>query len=207
MYLMSTRNISRGGKGSWCTGLTTLPLLCANCLEIWEPQPPGTLRACPGLYRYCYAFALNHSTITRCEGTRWGSWLRHCATSRKVAGSIPDGIIRIFHWHNPSRRSMALGLTQRLTEMNTRNISWAVKVVGVYGWQPYHLHVPTVLKSRSLKLLEPSGSVQDCNGIALSFTWPMKSGNQPTSSSIITRGKRSGMTVRTNTLTMVKAVA
>ena len=28
---------------------------------------------------------------------RWRSWLRHCATSRKVAGSIPDGIIGIFH--------------------------------------------------------------------------------------------------------------
>jgi len=22
---------------------------CADCLEIWEPQPPGTLKACPGL--------------------------------------------------------------------------------------------------------------------------------------------------------------
>jgi hypothetical protein len=30
-------------------------------------------------------------------GTRWRSWLRHCATSRKVAGSIPDGITGIFH--------------------------------------------------------------------------------------------------------------
>ena len=29
-------------------------------------------------------------------GTRWRSWLRHCAASRKVAGSFPD-IIRIFH--------------------------------------------------------------------------------------------------------------
>jgi hypothetical protein len=28
----------------------------------------------------------------------WRSWLRHCATSRKVAGSIPDGVIGIiFH--------------------------------------------------------------------------------------------------------------
>ena len=27
---------------------------------------------------------------------RWRSWLRHCATSRKAAGSIPDGIIGIF---------------------------------------------------------------------------------------------------------------
>ena len=25
--------------------------------------------------------------------TRWRSWLRHCATSRKGAGSIPDGFI------------------------------------------------------------------------------------------------------------------
>jgi len=52
-------------------------------------------------------------------GTRWRSWLRHCATSRKIAGSIPDGINGIFHWHNPSGRS-----TQPLTEMSTRNTSW-----------------------------------------------------------------------------------
>ena len=57
-------------------------------------------------------------------GTRWRSWLMHCATSRKVTGSIPDGVTGIFHWHNPSGRTMALGLTQPLTEMNTRNISW-----------------------------------------------------------------------------------
>jgi hypothetical protein len=25
----------------------------------------------------------------------------HCATSRKIAGLIPDGIIGIFYWHNP----------------------------------------------------------------------------------------------------------
>jgi len=30
------------------------------------------------------------------RGTRWRSWLRHCATSRKVADSIPDGVIGIF---------------------------------------------------------------------------------------------------------------
>jgi hypothetical protein len=29
-----------------------------------------------------------------------------------------------FHWHNPSGRTMALGSTQPLTEMSTRNISW-----------------------------------------------------------------------------------
>ena len=98
---------------------------------------------------------------------RCRSWLRHCATSRKVAGSIPDGVIGIFHWHSPSGRTMALGLTQPLTEMSTRNISYEVKASGVYRWQPNHLHVPTVLKSGSLNLLEPSGPVQSCNGTAL----------------------------------------
>ena len=29
--------------------------------------------------------------------TQWRCWLRHCATSWKVAGSIPNGIIGIFH--------------------------------------------------------------------------------------------------------------
>jgi len=46
---MSTRNISWEVKGDWRVGLTTLPLSCADCPEIWEPQPPGTLMACPGL--------------------------------------------------------------------------------------------------------------------------------------------------------------
>ena len=27
----------------WCVELTTLPLSCVDCLEVWEPQPPGTL--------------------------------------------------------------------------------------------------------------------------------------------------------------------
>ena len=44
------------GKGGRCVGLTTLPPSCADCLEIWKPQPPGTLRACPGLYRDCFTF-------------------------------------------------------------------------------------------------------------------------------------------------------
>jgi len=53
---MSTMVISWGGKGGWCIGLTTLPALCDDHLEIWEPQPPGTVRACPGLSWDCFAF-------------------------------------------------------------------------------------------------------------------------------------------------------
>ena len=31
------------------------------------------------------------------EGTQWRSWLRHCTTSREVAGSIADCVIGICH--------------------------------------------------------------------------------------------------------------
>jgi len=44
-----------------------------------------------------------------------------------------------------------------------------VKADGAYSWHPYHLHVPNVLKSGSFSLLEPTGPVQACNGIALPF--------------------------------------
>jgi len=68
--------------------------------------------------------------------------------------------VPLWHW----------GWLSLLTEMSTRNISWGLMAAGAWGWQPYHLHVPTVLKSRSLDLLEPPGPVQACNGIALPFT-------------------------------------
>jgi hypothetical protein len=39
-------------------------------------------------------------------------------------GWVPAGVIRIFPWLNPSGRIVALGSTQPLTEMSTRNPSW-----------------------------------------------------------------------------------
>jgi hypothetical protein len=79
------------------------------------------------LHACCY-FAY---TIDIQRGPRWHRWLRHCATNRQVAGSIPDGVSgNFFHWHNPVGRTMALGSTQPLTEMSTRNISWGVNAAG-----------------------------------------------------------------------------
>jgi hypothetical protein len=46
----------------------------------------------------------------------------HYATSRKVAGSIPDEVIGLFNSANPSSHAMSLGSTQSLTEMNIRNL-------------------------------------------------------------------------------------
>jgi hypothetical protein len=36
--------------------LTTLLTSCADSHEFWEPETPGTHRACPGLYRNCFEF-------------------------------------------------------------------------------------------------------------------------------------------------------
>jgi hypothetical protein len=64
------------------------------------------------VYYYCY--------FTISGGTWWRSWLRHCATSRKVAGSIPDGVTGNFQLLNPSGRIVTLGSTQPVAEMSNR---------------------------------------------------------------------------------------
>ena len=46
---------------------------------------------------------------------------------------FPMVSLGIFHWNNPSGRTMALGLNQPLTEMSTRNIPWWVKVAGAWA--------------------------------------------------------------------------
>ena len=42
----------------------------------------------------CEDFVIAHIND---RGTAVAQWLRCCATNRKVAGSIPDGVIGIFH--------------------------------------------------------------------------------------------------------------
>jgi len=66
----------------------------------------------------------NYIIILYTRGTAVAQWLRCCATNRTVAGSIPDGVTGIFHWHNPSDRTMTLGSTQPLTDMSTRSITF-----------------------------------------------------------------------------------
>jgi len=52
-----------------------------------------------------------------------------------------------------------------------------------------NLHVPIVFKSGSLNLLEPSGPVQACNGIALPFTFCLRTKDQCTLPLTISRCK------------------
>jgi hypothetical protein len=61
------------------------------------------------------------SATTNICGMRYRSWLRHYATSRKVTGPNPDEVF-FFNLPNPSCHTKALGSTQPLTEMTTRNL-------------------------------------------------------------------------------------
>jgi hypothetical protein len=80
----------------------------------------------------------------------------------EVPGSIPDGVIGNFRWQS-FRPHYDPGVDSASNRNKYQKYFLGVKVAGAYGWQPYHLHV---LKSGSVSLLEPSGSVQACNGIA-----------------------------------------
>jgi hypothetical protein len=64
-------------------------------------------------------------------GTRKSSWLTHYTTSLKVAGSIPYVVIRFLNWSKSSSPTNALGSTQPLTEMSTRNLSGGWRAAGV----------------------------------------------------------------------------
>ena len=88
-------------------------------------------------------------------------------------GSIPDGGAGIFHRHNPSGRSMALRLTQPLTETSTRNISWGGKGGQCIGLTTLPPSCAECLKCGSLNLLEAHGPVQACNGITYLLTYSM----------------------------------
>jgi hypothetical protein len=41
--------------------------------------------------------SLKSALYVKIRGVRWRSWFRHRVASRKVAGSIPDGVSGIFH--------------------------------------------------------------------------------------------------------------
>ena len=88
--------------------------------DIPQKEEPVT----PRISFYSLRQSTLNTSLESSVGTAVAQWLRCCATNRKVTGSIPDGVIGIFHRHNPSDRTMALGSTQPLTEMSTRRISW-----------------------------------------------------------------------------------
>jgi len=66
--------------------------------------------------------------ISHIRSSRWRSWLRHSATSRKVGVSIPDGIIGIFHWRNSS----VPGVNSALNKNEYQEYFLGVKAAGAW---------------------------------------------------------------------------
>jgi hypothetical protein len=66
-------------------------------------------------------FLFYDSVCNDSQGTPHLSWLRHCATTLKVAGLIRDKFIGFFNLPNPSSGAMVMKSIRRLTEMIARN--------------------------------------------------------------------------------------
>ena len=82
-----------------------------NCKQYPEPAATPCLQKSASSTWYMYL-----------PGPEVAQWLRRCATSRKVLGSIPCGVIGFLNHIFSSDQTMALGSTQPLVKMSTRNI-------------------------------------------------------------------------------------
>ena len=119
------------------------------------------------MLKYKFVEAFGNGSAGRCIiilDTLWRSWL-----SRKVAGSIPNGVIGNFREHNPDGSTMALGLTQTLTEMSARNISWGGgkggRCVGLTTLPPYvglTTLPPSCADCLEIWESQPSGTLRVC---------------------------------------------
>jgi hypothetical protein len=96
-------------------GTSTFSYMTWECIVI-----ASTCSRCMSWGRKCshLNFSFQQAIV---EGTRLCRWLIQYATSGHVTGSILDEI-DFFDWYKSFSRTMALGLTQPLTEMNARNI-------------------------------------------------------------------------------------
>jgi len=98
-----------------------------------------------------------------CEGDRGGTevMLRYCATNRKVACSTPAGVIGIFIDIKSFRSHYGPGVDSAPNRSISR--SKGGRCVRLITLPPSCV----VMKAGNLNFLEPSGSLQACNGTAL----------------------------------------
>jgi len=109
------------------------------------------------------------SISRRIWGTAVAQWLRCCATNRKVACFIPDGVSGFFINIKSFRSHYGPGVDSA----SNRNEYRDYFLVGKDGRCVRLTTLPpscsVVTNSWSLNFQEPSGPVQACNGTALPF--------------------------------------
>ena len=111
-------------------------------------------------------FTQSHAFCRPCgSAVGWGTALY----VRKLWVRFHVRSFEIFHWPNRFGCTMALGSTQLLREISTRDIPGG-KVVGAQDWQPCHFHVPVVKNRGSLIILTPLEPIEVCMGMALPCT-------------------------------------
>jgi hypothetical protein len=117
-------------------------------------------------YRPVYTYICTHGIFT--QGTAVAQWLRCCATNRKVAGSIPTGVIGFFIGIKSFRSHYDPGVD------SVSNRNECQEYFRSNGGQCVRLTIlppscAVVTKSGNLNFLEPSGPLRACNGTALPF--------------------------------------
>jgi hypothetical protein len=117
---MSTRNIA-GGKGGRCVRLTTSPPSRAECHEIREPKPPGTIWATPGLLRDSFTF-------TEIRNGRW-YMIRHYLRANAA---------QFIRWNNTELRNRLIKYNKicRQFEILSATRKYVVVVTEPYNFYP-----------------------------------------------------------------------
>jgi hypothetical protein len=85
----------------------------------WSPIPRLAIPIC--IFRWQEADCRFRALCEHNGGQAVAQLVQALCYETEGAGSIPDEVITFFNLSNPSSRTMALGLTQPLTEMSTRN--------------------------------------------------------------------------------------
>jgi len=108
------------------------------CYNTWNLKfPAKRVRSTQKIVGFCY---VQHPILTKtipgadewipfnllfCNFHFWGTQLVEALRYKPEGRGFDSRWCHwIFHWHNPSGRTVALGSTQPLTEMSTRNVSW-----------------------------------------------------------------------------------
>jgi hypothetical protein len=111
------------------------------------------LLGCHTLLEIMYFMDFVHRHVLQ---SPWGRWLQMWYSIVGILQNYTVNSWNIWYfsltWDNPSGRTLDLSSIQPLTERTTRDLpleggGGGVKAAGASGWQPCHLHLPTVWNS------------------------------------------------------------